>query len=164
MRWFYFRNPRGRFSPSPKLRKIKYGFALILVVFLYFPTFSEPHNEIPKKRRAWDSNPRATSAVLSRAFTSGATTRPQPRLRVKGVHIAVMCGRTRPSRHAEGKCIKNFIKIDYFSSKSQAISIKFLIRKNQHAEGKSNKNHAKIDGFSSKFQSKFVHKKSTRRR
>ena len=94
MRTFYFRNPRGRFSPSPKLRKIKYGFALILVVFLYFPTFSEPHDEIPKKRRAWDSNPRATSAVLSRAFTSGATTRPQPRLRVKGVHIAVMCGRT----------------------------------------------------------------------
>ena len=63
MRWFYFRNPRGRFSPSPKLRKIKYGFALILVVFLNFPTFSEPHDEIPKKRRAWDSNPRATSAV-----------------------------------------------------------------------------------------------------
>ena len=65
-----------------------------MVVFLYFPTFSEPQDEIPKKRRAWDSNPRATSAVLSRAFASGATTRPQPRLRVKGVHIAVMCGRT----------------------------------------------------------------------
>ena len=69
----------------------------------------------------------------------------------KGVYIAVMCGRTLPGRHAEGKCIKNFIKIDYFSSKSQAISIKFLIQKNQHAEGKSNKNHPKIDGFSSKF-------------
>ena len=25
----------------------------------------EPHDEFPKKRRAWDSNPRATSAVLS---------------------------------------------------------------------------------------------------
>ena len=94
MRWFYFRNPRGRFSPSPKLRKIKYEFALILVVFVNFSKLSEPHHEAPKKRRAWDSNPRATSAVLSRAFASGATTRPQPRLRVKGVHIAVMCGRT----------------------------------------------------------------------
>ena len=151
MRKFYLRNPRGRFSPSPKLRKIKYGFALILVVFVNFSNLSGPHDEAPKKRRAWDSNPRATSAVLSRAFASGATTRPQPRLRVKGVHIAVMCGRTLPGRHAEGKCIKNLIKIDYFSSKSQAISIKFLIQKNQHAEGKSNKNHPKIDGFSSKF-------------
>ena len=109
--------------------------------FVNFSKLSQPYHEAPKKRRAWawDSNPRTTSAVLSRAFTSGATTRPQPRLRVKGVHIAVMCGRTPPGRHAEGKCIKNLIKIDYFSSKCQAISIKFMIQKSNPPQVRATK-------------------------
>ena len=78
----------------------------------------------------------------------------------KGVHIAVMCGRTPPGRHAEGKCIKNLIKIDDFSSKSQPV---FIQEKIDTPKVNASKSTPKSTNFCRNSSRNSSTKKSTRR-
>ena len=133
--------------PVPEATKNKICICVHFGRFSNFPKFSESQFEIPKKRRAWDSNPRATSAVqraYGRSVPYHSTT----------AALAGLRGST--SRWcAAGRLLVDTPKVSASKTWSKLIIFhqnpnRYTYRKNRHAESKCIKEHAESDDFWSK--------------